>query len=290
MYIGAGPRQSADRTEPLRSKREQLEHNKGRHRLVEHPRPEQRTGALMDLELRGRVALVTGSSSGIGRSTALELATEGAVVIVTYRVDGAGAERVADDIRDAGGAADIAQYDLADVDSADTLLARIMDSHGQLDLLVANAVAWPNSRRGSMNWRTALRTNLEGTIATVDAAMPHLLAGKGRIVLISSTVATDGMPGATTYAAAKAALHGMVATLSLEHAPAGMLTNAVLPGLTRTERARSLIPQAARDDVASRTPTRRLSDPNDVARAVSFLGSPANRQITGQLLRVDGGL
>jgi len=245
----------------------------------------------MDLELRGRVALVTGSSSGIGRSTALELATEGAVVVVTYRGDRAGAERAADEIRDAGGAADIAHYDLADDDSANTLLAQIMDSHGRLDLLVANAVAWPNGGTGtSMDWRTALRTNLEGTIATVDAALRHLLASQGRIVLISSTVATDGMPGATTYAAGKAALHGMVATLSVEHAPAGMLTNAVLPGLTLTERAQSLIPQAARNDVARRTPTRRLADPIDVARAVTFLGSPANRQITGQLLRVDGGL
>ncbi len=245
----------------------------------------------MDLELRGRVALVTGSSSGIGRSTALELATEGAVVVVTYCGDRTGAERVAAAIRAAGGAADIARYDLADLDTVNALIAGIVQSRGQLDLLVANAVAWPNSGTGTAaNWRTVLRTNLEGTITTVDAAMPHLLAGQGRIVLISSTVATDGMPGATTYAAAKAALHGMVATLSVEHAPAGMLTNAVLPGLTLTERAQHLLPQAARDDVARRTPTRRLSDPIDVARAVCFLGSPANRQITGQLLRVDGGL
>jgi NAD(P)-dependent dehydrogenase (short-subunit alcohol dehydrogenase family) len=98
------------------------------------------------------------------------------------------------------------------------------------------------------------------------------------------------MPGATTYAATKAALHGIGAALSAEHAPAGVLANAVLPGPTLTDRAQRLIPKAVRDDVASRTPTRRLADPHDIAQAVAFLGSHANRHITGQLIRVDGGL
>lgn len=98
------------------------------------------------------------------------------------------------------------------------------------------------------------------------------------------------MPGATTYAAGKAALHGVVAALSAEHACAGVLTNAVLPGLTLTDRAERLIPKIARDEVISRTPTRRLASPLDIAQAVLFLGSPTNRHITGQLIRVDGGL
>jgi 3-oxoacyl-[acyl-carrier protein] reductase len=245
----------------------------------------------MDLAYRDRVALVTGSSSGIGRDIALQLAEEGATVAITYRSDRAGAERVADEIRTAGGTAAVARYDLADPETTHALVQQLVSDHGSLDLLVANAVAWP---RGSvaqpMDWRTALRTNLEGTIDTIDTALPHLLMAQGRIVLISTTVATDGMAGAATYAAAKAALHGLTATLSVEHAPAGVLTNTVLPGLTLTDRARRIIPQAARDDVAARTPTRRLTDPRDVARAVAFLGSSANQQITGQLLRVDGGL
>ncbi len=239
----------------------------------------------MDLGYRGRVALVTGSSSGIGRASVLTLAAEGATVAVTYRNDRTGAEQVAADINDVGGQAVTAHYDLADAGSAEALVRRLVADHGGVDLLVANAVAWPGT-----DWRAALRTNLEGTMAMVEAALPELLARQGRLVLVSSTVATDGMSGATGYGAAKAALHGMVATLSVEHAPAGMLTNAVLPGLTLTERAMDVIPQIARDGVAARTPTRRLTDPVDVARAITFLGSPANKQITGQLLRVDGGL
>jgi NAD(P)-dependent dehydrogenase (short-subunit alcohol dehydrogenase family) len=245
----------------------------------------------MDLGYRDRVALVTGSSSGIGRAIALQLAAEGATVAVTYRADRVGAERVADEIRTAGGDVVVARFDLAEPETTHALVQQLISDHGRLDLLVANAVAWPRgSTAQPMDWRTSLRTNLEGTIATIDTALPHLLAVQGRIVLISTTVATDGMPGATTYAAAKAGLHGLTATLNVEHAPSGVLTNAVLPGLTLTDHARRLIPQAARDDVATRTPTRRLTDPRDIAHAVAFLGSPANQQITGQLLRVDGGL
>ena len=95
--------------------------------------------------------------------------------------------------------------------------------------------------------------------------------------------------GAGVYGAAKAGLHGLVASLSAEHAPAGVLSNVVLPGLTLTDRARQLIPAGVHDQVADSTPTRRLTAPTDVARAVAFLGSPTNRQITGQLIRVDGG-
>ena len=245
----------------------------------------------MDLHYGGTVALVTGSSSGIGRATALQLAAEGATVAVTYYGDRGAGEQLAADIRSSGGCASLAQYDLADPTSAEVLVRHVVETHGGLDLLVANAIAWPRAESGAPpEWRDSLRANVEGTIAIVEAALPHLLTRHGRLVLISSTIAVDGMAGTTTYAAGKAALHGMVAALSAEHAPAGVLTNAVLPGLTLTERAQRLIPQGVRDEVMSRTPTRRLAAPHDIAHAVAFLGSPANEHITGQLIRVDGGL
>ncbi|MDQ3422940.1 MAG: SDR family oxidoreductase [Actinomycetota bacterium] len=206
------------------------------------------------------------------------MAAEGATVAVTYKDDRAGGESLAADIRASGGSAAVSQYNLADPGSPERLIRHVVDTHGGLDLLVANAVVWPRGDlSGTAPWRDALRANLEGTLATVQAALPHLLTRRGRLVLISSTVAVDGMPGATTYAATKAVLHGIVAALSAEHAPAGVLANAVLPGLTLTDRAQRLIPKAVRDDVASRTPTRRLADPHDIAQAVAFLGSHANR-------------
>ena len=245
----------------------------------------------MDLHYRDTVALVTGSSSGIGRATALDLAAEGATVAVTYHEDRAAGEQLVADIRSAGRSASLLRYDLADPTGADVLVRHVVAKHGGLNLLVANAVAWPRGdAAAAASWRDSLRANVEGTIAIVQAALPHLHARQGRLVLISSTIAVDGMAGATTYAAGKAALHGMVAALSAEHAPAGVLTNAVLPGLTLTERAQRLIPQGVLDEVKSRTPTRRLAEPHDIARAVTFLGSPTNKHITGRLIRVDGGL
>lgn len=248
----------------------------------------------MDLGYRGTVALVTGGSSGIGQATAHELAHEGAHVVLTYRSNRASAERIVDRITRDGGSAVVVRYDLDDHEQITTTIDQIVADRGRLDLLVANAVAWPNDRpnqrQGGSEWREPLRTNLEGTLHTVQAALPHLVAGRGRIVIVSSTIATDGMPGASTYAAAKAALHGLAVTLAVEHGPAGVLTNVVLPGLTLTERAHRLIPKPVRDAEAERTPTRRLSGPDDVARAIAFLGAPVNRQVTGQLIRVTGGL
>lgn len=243
----------------------------------------------MDLGLNGAVALVTGGSSGIGQATARALAREHAIVVLTYRHNQEHADQTVAQIAADGGSAVAARYDLDDPAAITDLVQQVVADHGRLDLLVANAVAWPGSRGSDQDWRACLRTNLEGAIHTVEQALPHLRAAQGRIVLISSSIATDGMPGSGVYGAAKAGLHGLAASLSAEHAPAGVLTNVVLPGLTLTDRAQQLIPDAVRQQVADTTATRRLTQPADVARVVTFLGSPTNRQITGQLVRVDGG-
>lgn len=244
----------------------------------------------MDLGYQDKVALVTGASSGIGQATAHELAREGALVVLTYRSVRTAAEETIARITKDGGTAVSVRYDLDDHEQTNALIQQIVADHGQLDLLVANAVAWPNQQPQGSDWRQPLRTNLEGTLNTVNSALPHLVASRGRIVLVSSSIATDGMPGASTYAAAKAALHGLGATLAVEHGPAGVLANVVLPGLTLTERARRMIPEHLRTAEAERTPTRRLSSTEDIARTIAFLGAPFNRQITGQLIRVTGGL
>ena len=185
----------------------------------------------MDLGYDGKVALVTGGSSGIGHATALALAREGALVFLTFHSDQVAADATVDLITIEGGTAVSARYDLDDHEQISTLIQEIVTTHGRLDLLVANAVAWPNEQSTGADWRQALRTNLEGTLHTVNTAPPHLVTSQGRLVVVSSSIATDGMPGASTYAAAKAALHGFVATLAVEHGPAGVLANVVLPGL-----------------------------------------------------------
>jgi 3-oxoacyl-[acyl-carrier protein] reductase len=141
------------------------------------------------------------------------------------------------------------------------------------------------------SWRTQLRTNVEGTAYTVQAALPCMRArGWGRIVLISSGAAEDGSAGLEQYGAAKAALHGLARSLARGVGPAGILVNVVMPGLIATERHRQSIPAVVLEGVAAQTPIRRLATEDDIARVVAFLASNANGAVTGSELRVSGGM
>lgn len=238
----------------------------------------------MDLGLAGRTALITGGSRGIGRATALAYAREGARVAITYRSD------PGEDM----GAVPL-PMDLGEPASIATAADALRERWGGLDCLVANAVRWPDPAPRFEDtppevWQPAVRVNLEGTIATLQAFLP-LMRGRpdARIVLVSSDVARHGFPGSGFYGAAKAALAGLMAAL-IEELRGEILVNVVSPGFTVTERNLELMPQHVRDEVAARTPTRRLSTPEDIATAAVFLGSPANRNIAGAALDVTGGL
>jgi 3-oxoacyl-[acyl-carrier protein] reductase len=142
-----------------------------------------------------------------------------------------------------------------------------------------------------MDWTRSLRANLEGTALTVRAALPHLARSiAGRIVLISSGVSRQGMAGATAYSTAKAALDGLLASLKWEAGAAGVLVNIVSPGFTVTENNLANFGDDVRESVRGRTPSGRLSVPEDVATAILLLGSPANGNITGAYLPVAGGI
>jgi 3-oxoacyl-[acyl-carrier protein] reductase len=264
----------------------------------------------MDLGLAGRVALITGGSRGIGRATALAYAREGARVAITYASDEQRARATAEEIEAgrpaegdeiekarAGGpdAAAALPMDLEDPATIAAAADAVRERWGGLDCLVANAVRWPDPAprfedTPAAVWQPAVRANLEGTIATLQAFLP-LMRGRpdGRIVLVSSDVARHGFPGSGFYGAAKAGLGGLMAAL-IEELRGEILVNVVSPGFTVTERNLELMPQTVRDEVAARTPTRRLSTPEDIAAAAVFLGSPANRNIAGAVLDVTGGL
>jgi NAD(P)-dependent dehydrogenase (short-subunit alcohol dehydrogenase family) len=250
----------------------------------------------MDMQLRGRVVLVSGGSAGIGRATAIAFGREQARVALTYRSDRDAADDVATEIEDAGGEAFIVPLDLADRASIESTVEEVLARWGALEVLVANAVRWPHDGAGPLAevdpraWELAVRTNLEGTAATVRTAWPALRAsGQGRIVLVSTGVTRHGMPGASAYAAAKAGLEGLVAALKWEGGKAGILVNVVAPGFTVTERNLARFGDEARQTVRERTPSGRLSTPEDVASAVVYLGSPANGNITGTYVPVAGG-
>jgi NAD(P)-dependent dehydrogenase (short-subunit alcohol dehydrogenase family) len=238
----------------------------------------------MDLGLRDKIVLVSGASSGIGAATARAYGGEGARVAVTYHRNRAGAEQTAAKVREAGGEAMVVAMDLADAPSIHAAAAQVARRWGGIDVLVGNAFDVD-----AESWQPMLRTNLEGVFHTVDAVRPLMDGqGWGRILFVSSNLVEVGF-GDAALAAAKAALYGLCRTLARELGPAGVLVNVVMPGLTTTESALTRIPDQLRAQVAAMTPSQHLSTPDDVANALVFLGSPANGNITGQVLRITGG-
>jgi 3-oxoacyl-[acyl-carrier protein] reductase len=252
------------------------------------------------LGIKERVALVTGSSQGIGRATAELFGSEGAYVVVTYRNNRDKAEAVAATIRGAGGNAMVVFFDLASGASIDTAVAEVLAQWGRIDILVNNAVAWGDPLSAQTppfeglpveEWQPLMRANLEGAFRTIQAVVPSMRERHwGRIVNISSDLAADGMPGAGWYTTVKAGLHGLTRTLAKELAPDGILTNVIMPGLTLTERATVNIPAAVLEEVARKSPIRRILPPAEVAPMIVFLCSSVNTSINGEIIRASGGI
>lgn len=233
--------------------------------------------------------LITGGSSGIGAATALAYARTGARVTITYNSGPDRAAEVVKRIEEDGGQAAAVHLDLED----HATIASAVAQAGPVDALVANAVRWgtimPNSvafeEVPAGEWTAALHANVVGNALLVQAVLPEMRRRKfGRIVFVSSGAAEEGMPGPGPYGTAKMALHGMARALAWEAGKDGILVNVAVAGLTVTGTARP-IPQALLDEIASRTPSRRLSTADDMAALIVFLGSAANRNVTGEIVR-----
>ncbi|MFF2023696.1 SDR family NAD(P)-dependent oxidoreductase [Streptomyces sp. NPDC058171] len=249
----------------------------------------------MDTALKDRVVLITGASTGIGAATARAYGEEGARVALTYRTNREKAEAVAARVEAAGGRALVVRLDLEDLPTVERATRTVVDRWGAVDVLVANAVRWggdgppdPSVRFEDVpltEWRATIDANLVGAVAQAKAVLPGMRArGWGRIVLVSSSVAEEGVPGPGPYGTAKSGLHGLARALAWDAGRDGVLVNVVAPGLTLTD-SRPPIPGAVLDAFAAGTPTRRLSDADDVARLIVFLGSGANGNLTGEVVR-----
>lgn len=244
--------------------------------------------------LDDRVVLVTGSSSGIGRATAVAFGRERARVAVTYHTDEDGGESTATLVREAGGDAFVVQYDMMDRASIDAAVEAVIDRWGALDVLVNNAVPsgvgptpFPEVARES--WQRFVHGIQDGVFHTVRAALPAMQeAGWGRIVSVSSSSAEGGTAGMASYATAKAGIHGLTGVLADEFGEEGILSNVVMPGMVLTERNLER-PKDVREAVAERTPSGRITTPEDVANLVVFLGSAANGNVNGAVVPVTGG-
>ncbi len=244
--------------------------------------------------MKNKTALITGSTSGIGRATAVALARRGAHVVVSGRHTDRGAE-VVDSIRAEGGQADFVGADLSDARSATELAIRATEiaksAGGTLDILVNNAAigaGGPTSGTEEAVFDAVLATNLKAPFYLVGHLAPAMASrGRGAIVNISTLAAARALPGLSVYGASKAALDLLTKSWAAEFGAAGVRVNSVSPGPTRTPGSEAL--GDALDQLAAQAPLGFVADPEDIAAAVSFLVSDEARFITGTTLHVNGG-
>lgn len=244
-------------------------------------------------KLEGKVAVVTGSSRGIGAATAERLAADGAAVVVNYAKSAARAEEVAQRIQRAGGKAIVVQADLGDWAQAQMLVESAAKEFGRVDILVNNAVQEVGREPiDDINEAFTLQqfaVNVIGPIAAIQAAVPHFPKEGGRIINMSSVVATYPVAQSGVYSATKGGLEAMTRAFSVELGPRNITVNAISVGFTDTDLIQTNTEEMNKALIAM-TSLRRIGKPADLADAVSLLASDDARWITGQVVQVTGGI
>jgi 3-oxoacyl-[acyl-carrier protein] reductase len=246
-------------------------------------------------ELEGKIAVVTGGSRGIGRAISVALGRAGAKVVVNYTANEVAAGEAVAAVAAAGGAAVAKRFDVADAAAVDAAFKEIVAAEGGLHILVNNAGIAVNGLvlgGKDADWKRALEVNLNGTYYCCRAALRALMKAKdaGRIINITSITGEGGSAGQAPYVAAKAGIIGLTKTLAKEYASRGITANAVSPGYIDTDMTASELPPARREELMKTIPLGRVGTPEDVAAAVAYLAGPGGGYVTGQVLRVNGGL
>ncbi len=245
------------------------------------------------MSLKGKNALVTGGSRGIGRAISLRLASMGAHVYVNYVSNPQAAEETLKLIKDAGGDAETIAFNVADASAVQDAIKQLIKDAGSLDILVNNAGITRDGLMARMkedDWDAVLDTNLKGAFICAKAAARAMMKKKwGRIVNISSVIAFAGNAGQVNYASAKAGMQGLTKSMAREFASRNITVNAVAPGYIVTDMTRDL-PEEIQEKIKAEIPLASLGSPKDVAGAVAYLVSDDGEYVTGQTLHVNGGM
>jgi 3-oxoacyl-[acyl-carrier protein] reductase len=244
------------------------------------------------MKLKDKVALVTGASRGLGKTIALQLASDGAQVIVNYVASADKAEEVVAAIQSEGGKALAIKADVSNLEEVEKMVDTIYDQFGRIDILVNNAGVTRDELLISMekeDWDKVITTNLGGLFNCTKAAAKYMMMQKsGRIINMSSVAGERGGRGQSNYAASKGAVNAFTRSVAMELARKKVTVNAVAPGVVETEMSSEVI-RRAQDIILNSVALKRLGQPEEIAKVVAFLASDDSSYITGEVIRVDGG-
>ncbi|MBE0605549.1 MAG: 3-oxoacyl-[acyl-carrier-protein] reductase [Deltaproteobacteria bacterium] len=247
----------------------------------------------MGMRLSGKVALVTGSARGIGRSIAELFSAEGATVVVNDVGNDAGARETLAALEAAGGKGSVEMFDVSDAAQVDAGVKNILQAHGRIDVLVNNAGITRDNlllRMSEEEFDAVIRVNLKGTFLLTKVVTRHMIKQRsGKVVNISSVVGVMGNAGQSNYAAAKAGIIGFTKATARELATRNVMVNAIAPGFIQTAMTEAL-PEAVQKAFLAQIPLGRFAEPGEVAELALFLASDASSYITGQVIGINGGM
>jgi 3-oxoacyl-(acyl-carrier-protein) reductase len=243
--------------------------------------------------LDGKVALVTGGSRGIGKEIAIELARQGAYVIVNFSGNEDAAKEVVEQINKNGGNGEIYQCNVGNFEAVKDMIDTIVVNHKTIDIIVNNAGITKDNlllKMTEQDFDEVININLKSVFNTSKHAVRYMMKQRsGKIINISSIVGIIGNAGQVNYGASKAGIIGMTKSLARELATRGITVNAVAPGFIETDMTASLS-ETVISTMLSNIPMKKFGQPNDIAKTVAFLASDSADYITGQVIQVNGGM